>query len=260
MTSRTFSESEEKQQRYYDRIAENYDQHYGSSHNLAYRERVFDRVLGGMDFAGMRVLDAMCGGGQNAAYFVARGCQVTGVDISEKQCEQYRRRFPDSQVVCASALDTGLPDGGFDLVFTDSLHHLHPHVDDGIREFHRLLRPGGSLVVWEPSSGSAFDYLRKAWYRLDRKYFEDNEASIDIDRLARDHAAGFDLAEVLYGGNLGYLLVGLSMAMRIPIRLVEHYAPALLRVEEAVLPLQGRRTALWVLARLIKRGDGARSG
>jgi ubiquinone/menaquinone biosynthesis C-methylase UbiE len=257
--SRSFSESEEKQQRYYDQIAENYDQHYGSAHNLAYRERIVDRALGGMDLAGLRVLDAMCGGGQNAAYFVARGCRVTGVDISEKQCEQYRRRFPDSDVVCASALDTGLEAESFDLVFTDSLHHLHPHVDAGMREFHRLLRPGGSLVVWEPSSGSAFDTLRKVWYRLDRTYFEDNEASIDVDRLARDNRGRFDLAEVLYGGNFGYLLVGLSMALRIPLRLVDHYAPALLKVEEAVLPLQGRRTALWVLARLVKRADARAS-
>lgn len=255
MKDRTFSESEARQQQYYDRISDTYDQHYGSAHNLAYRERVCDLVFAGMDLAGLRVLDAMCGGGQNAAYFVARGCRVTGVDISEKQCEQYHRRFPDSQVVCASAFDTGLEAESFDLVFTDSLHHLHPHVDDGMREFHRLLRPGGSLVAWEPSSGSAFDYLRKAWYRLDRTYFEDNEASIDVERLGRDHAARFELAEVVYGGNLGYLLVGLSMAMRIPLRLVDHYAPALLKVEEAVRPLQGRRTALWVLARLVRRAD-----
>ena len=62
---------------------------------------------------------------------------------------------------------------------------------------------------------------------------------------------------MVYGGNLGYLLVGLSMALRIPLRLVDHYAPALLRVEEAVLPLQGRRTALWVLARLVKTSASA---
>ena len=102
MTDRALTDSEEKQRRYYDRIAETYDQHYGSDHNLAYRERLFERVFGGVDLAGARVLDAMCGGGQNAAYFVDRGARVTGVDISEKQCEQYRRRFPGSEVVCRS--------------------------------------------------------------------------------------------------------------------------------------------------------------
>lgn len=256
MNQGEFSRSEQRQQRYYDRIAATYDQHYGSEHNLAYRARIFDRLLGGNDLAGRQVLDAMCGGGQNSAFFIARQASVTGVDISEKQCEQYRRRFPDSRVLCRSALDTGLEAESFDLVFTDSLHHLHPHVDAGVREFHRVLRPGGSLVVWEPSAGSAFDYLRKAWYRLDRTYFEENEASIDIERLARDHADRLHLERAVYGGNVGYLLVGLSMALRIPLRLVDHYGPALLRVEEALLPLQGRRTALWVLALLRKR-DGA---
>ena len=98
----------------------------------------------------------MCGGGQNSTYFVARGCEVTGVDISEQQCALYAQRFPGQRVLCRSILDTGLDDDSFDLVFTDSLHHLHPRLDDGVREFHRVLRPSGSLVAWEPPSHLVF--------------------------------------------------------------------------------------------------------
>lgn len=243
-----FSDSESKQRAYYDRIAATYDEHYASSHNLEYRARVFDQVLGSRDLTGLRVLDAMCGGGQNSTYFAARGCQVTGVDISPKQCEHYRRRFPDSEVVCASALDSGLPAASFDIVFTDSMHHLHPHVDRGIGELHRLLVPDGALVVWEPSAGSLFDQARKLWYRLDSEYFEDNEASIDIHRLARDHGDKLSLVSARFGGNLAYLFVGLSMALRIPVRWSDFYARALYRVEDAITPLQGQRTSLWVIA------------
>lgn len=252
-TARTPTASERKQQAYYDSIAETYDEHYGSDHNLDYRERIFDRFFGDRDLGGVEVLDAMCGGGQNSAYFFGRGADVTGVDISEKQCEHYRRRFPRSRVICRSALDTGLADASFDLVFTDSLHHLHPAVDDGVRELHRVLRPGGSLVVWEPAAGSVFDHARRLWYRLDRTYFEDNEASIDIARLARDHGDRLVLRRAEYGGNVAYLLVGLSMALRIPVSWVGRYAPAAFGVERALAPLQGRRSALWVLAELTRR-------
>ena len=43
------------------------------------------------------------------------------------------------------------------------------------------------------------------------------------------------------------------MAMRIPVRWVDHYARALFRVEKVATPLQNRLTALWVLAQLEKR-------
>ena len=246
-------ESESKQRAYYDSIADTYDDHYGSDQNLIYRTRVFDRVLGATQLRGRKVLDAMCGGGQNSTYFVGRGADVTGIDISAKQCEHYKRRFPDNEIICGSALDTGLPDASFDLVFTDSLHHLHPSVDDGVRELSRVLRPGGLLVAWEPSAGSVFDYARKLWYRLDRRYFEDNEASIDVRRLASDHADRLRLERAVFGGNLAYVFVGLSMAMRIPIKWLDYYAEPLFRVEDVLTAFQRRLTALWVMALFEKR-------
>ncbi len=246
--------SETKQRAYYDEISGTYDEHYASKHNLAYRSQVSDRLFADRPLEGVKLLDAMCGGGQNSAYFARRGCRITGVDISEKQCEHYRRRFPEATVLCRSALDTGLPSESFDLVITDSLHHLHPDVDAGVRELARVLRPGGSLVVWEPSAGSVFDRARQLWYRRDGRYFEDNEASIDIERLARDQADTFRLERAIYGGNVGYLLVSMSMAMRIPLSWVDVYAGPMLRLEDAVSRLQGRLTSLWVLAELVKRG------
>lgn len=247
------SVSERKQAAYYDEIAATYDEHHGSRHNLAYRARVFDKLFAGRSLDGVRVLDALCGGGQNSVYFAARGARVTGVDISEKQVEHYRRRFPGGAAHCRSALDTGLPDASYDLVITDSMHHLHPHVDAGVRELARVLRPGGSLVVWEPSAGSALDHARRLWYRLDPTYFEDNEASIDVDRLARDHADLLRLERAVYGGNLGYLLVSMSMVLRIPLRVVDLYAEPMLKIDDALSRVQRKLTSLWVLAELVKR-------
>ena len=236
----SLSQSEQEQRDYYNRIAGVYDSHYANPEALRYRSGVFDRFLPGEDYKGRAVLDAMCGGGENSVYFHARGASITGVDISQAQCEFFQQRFPDANCVCASVLQSGLPAASFDLVVTESLHHLHPHVRAGFQELIRVLKPGGRLLVWEPSSGSLLDLARKLWYRLDSGFFEDNESSIDFRRLSRDAEEQLDLLRLQYGGNLGHLFVMSSMQFRIPPRLVRWYAPLLLWLEPLLEKIQGR--------------------
>lgn len=250
---RVMSDAEANQKAYYNQIAGEYDDHYASAPAMKYRETLFDRIFADEPLDGLRVLDAMAGGGQNSSYFYRRGCQMSAIDISESQVEHYKRRYPDAEVVCGSALTTPFPDEQFDLVVTDSMHHLHPQVSEGMNEFFRLLKPGGRLVIWEPSAGSVLDLIRKAWYKLDRRYFEDNEESLDVDVLHRDHSDQFDLSFKYYGGNLAYVFVVLSMALRIPVRAVNFYATPLLFVERLISPLQTKLTSLWVLAEFKKR-------
>lgn len=243
---------ERRQAAYYDAIAGRYDAHYGSPSALAYRSWVYDRVLADLPLAGTVALDAMCGGGEATAYLRARGAEVVGLDISRECCAIYRERYPQGQVVCASILDSELPDARFDVVVTDSLHHLHPRVDEGMAEIHRVLKPGGHFCFWEPSADSLVDRLRRLWYRLDPKFFEDNERSIDAAALAGAHRERFRTLATVHGGNLAYLLVNGSMALRIPPRLVRIYAPALLGLERTLTPLQPRFLSLWVLCLMQK--------
>lgn len=242
------SENELKQKHYYNRISTEYDRHYGSANAIDYRKALYERALKNVRLEGVQVLDAMCGGGQNTAALVDQGCQFVGVDLSEGQVSNYQKRFPGTQVRCASILDSGLPSASFDVVICDSLHHLHPHVNQGILEMLRVLKPGGHLLIWEPSAGSLFDRARQFWYRMDRKYFEENEAAIDFQRIIRTHSQTMTPQSCRYGGNLAYLLVFASMAFRIPARWVPFYAPALMVVERFINLFQTRLTSLWVLA------------
>ena len=244
----SLSQSEQEQKDYYNRIAGVYDSHYANPQALRYRSEVFDRFLPGEDFTGMQVLDAMCGGGENSVYFHARGATITGVDISEAQCEFFQQRFPDASSVCASVLQSGLPAASYDLIVTESLHHLHPHVVAGFQELIRLLKPGGRLLVWEPSSGSLLDLLRNLWYWLDSDFFEDNEASINFRRLGLDAEDQLDQLHLQYGGNFAHLFVMSSMQFRIPPRIVHWYAPLLLWLEPLVEKIQGRLLSCWGLA------------
>jgi SAM-dependent methyltransferase len=186
-----------------------------------------------------------------------RGARVTGIDISESCCEIYREKFPYCEIICKSFLDPTILEykERFDLILTDSIHHLNPHIDEGMEQVYRLLKPGGYFCCWEPSSGSLLDLIRKVWYRLDRTYFLQNEVSIDINSLFDSAKFRFEKLKTIYGGNVAYVLVNLSMPLRIPVRMVNIYAPLMIKLERLSQPIQCRLLSAWVLCLVKKRDD-----
>jgi SAM-dependent methyltransferase len=93
-----------------------------------------------------RVLDAGCGTGEFAER-AARvlGCEVVGVDQSERMVEVTRGRGVEALV--ADVQDLPLPDASFDAVSANwMLYHL-PDLDRALSELARVLRPGGRLVA-----------------------------------------------------------------------------------------------------------------
>jgi SAM-dependent methyltransferase len=243
---------EQRQNKYYNTIAYKYDVHFMNQHALRYRKELYEDILRGVAVESMRVLDAACGGGENSAFFVEHGAAITGLDISEVQCAIFQRRFPNSTVVNASMADTGLENNSFDLVVTESLHHVHPFVNECVNEIHRILKPGGYFLLWEPVTGSIFDAARRLWYRHDPEFFQDNEASVDVVGLIETHKAQFKKIELRYGGNFGHLFVSNSMAFRIPPSVVKYYASPALLLERLLNRVTGRRLALWALCLLRK--------
>jgi len=225
------SKEESKQKIYYNKVAQQYDKHYANAAALEYRYSVFDLVLKDLDLKGKRVLDAMCGGGEATRYFIERGADVIGLDISEECCKLYKKRYPDGKIVCSSILQTEFMDSYFDVVLTDSLHHLHPNLQQGMTEICRILKPDGYFCCWEPSANSLINILRNIWYKLDRKYFENNEKAIDIKELTKSGRKRFNVADTIFGGNLAYLFVNCSLIFRIPIKYVNVYASILFKIE-----------------------------
>ena len=244
---------EKKQKTYYNSIAKEYDQHYHSPYALKYRHYVYNKLLQGIDIAGKKVLDAMCGGGEGTAYLLTRGADVTGLDISDECCKLYRHHFPENKVVCSSILNTEFPDAYFDVILTDSLHHLPPFMEQGIDEIYRILKPGGYFCCWEPVANSIFSKIRTLWYKMDRRYFQDNEESIDFKKLIKNEKERFEVLNVFYGGNIAYLLVNCSMVFRIPTKYVKFYAPALIRAEFFFNLFQPAILSLWGMCLMRKR-------
>ncbi len=100
--------------------------------------------------AGGRACDAGCGPcGHVAAHLASRGLEVLGVDLSPRcvalaRIEQPALRF---EVMDMGAL--ALEDGALDGVIAYYAFHYQPKVTlpAVVREFHRVLRPGGQLLI-----------------------------------------------------------------------------------------------------------------
>jgi SAM-dependent methyltransferase len=250
----SYTEAERLQKEHFDRLAELYEAHYSDACSREYRRRfIYEPMFEGLDVAGKSVLDAMCGSGQTSEYLLTRGAHATGLDISPEVIESYRRRWPESRAICRSALDTGLESDSFDFVsVVGGLHHMHPFMNESVREIHRVLKPGGYFCFMEPHSGSLPDIVRRVWYKHD-SMFSDNEAAIDLAAAEREFSSHFRFNRVKYQGSVGFLLVLNSMIFRIPLRLKPLYTPLLLALESLISKLQGKKLSCFVVAQWQKK-------
>ena len=246
--------SEQLQQEHYDEIAVEYEAHYSDACSLEYRRKfIYEPMFEGIDLSGLKVLDAMCGSGQTTEYLLSRGALVTGLDLSNEVIGTFKSRWINCDAVQRSLLDSGLPDESFDCVaVVGGLHHIHPNVNAAMREIHRVLKPGGYFCFMEPHSGSFPDVIRRAWYKHDR-FFSDNEAAIDVESMEREFAAEFKIDRVHYLGNIAFLFVLNSLIFRIPLGAKRFYSSFLMSIEGLVNKLQGKLTSCFVVARWQKK-------
>ena len=118
---------------------------------LAINRLIADRARVGR---GDVVLDAGCGVGGSAVWLAQhRGARVAGITIVPDQVAEATRRAVERGVadrVAFHEMDfvaTDFEDESFDVVWAqESLTH-EPRKQDFLREAHRLLKPGGRLVV-----------------------------------------------------------------------------------------------------------------
>lgn len=102
-------------------------------------------------WSGCDVLEAGCGIGTDGARFAASGARYTGFDFSRTALALATRRFALDGLpgrFCAGSI-TRLPfaDRTFDLVFSHGVIHHVRDTEAAVREFERVLRPGGTALV-----------------------------------------------------------------------------------------------------------------
>ena len=101
------------------------------------------------------ILDAGCGGGRTVAKLAAAAREgvVHGIDYSD-ECVAAARRLNRALMAAhrvdiqqASVSRLPFPDDTFDLATAIETHFWWPDLGAGIRELHRVLKPGGRLLV-----------------------------------------------------------------------------------------------------------------
>jgi SAM-dependent methyltransferase len=154
-----------------------YDAHYGrltADPQVEVRRRTYDEDLGqaswitgaeARDFfrrlelgPGSTALEVACGsGGVTCRMAAETGASLVGVDINPHGIEAALRRASEQRLasrVSFEVADAGrplpFPDGSFDAVFcNDSINHF-PGRAAVLRDWHRVLRPGGRLLFTDP--------------------------------------------------------------------------------------------------------------
>jgi ubiquinone/menaquinone biosynthesis C-methylase UbiE len=113
-------------------------------------------------FMGKRCLDVGCGGGRYSLAMARMGAKsVVGVDVSEsglKDAAMRGERIGYSNVTFkqATALELPFADAEFDFVCCSGVLHHTRSVERGLREIHRVLKPGGSLYLLLYGAGGIF--------------------------------------------------------------------------------------------------------
>jgi SAM-dependent methyltransferase len=105
----------------------------------------------------LSILDYGCGVATLSRLLRAAGikARLTGTDVSAGMLREAARTWPATSpapdFVTQDGAATGLPENAFDLIVISAvLHHVPVDERDQVyAELHRLLRPGGRLVVFE---------------------------------------------------------------------------------------------------------------
>lgn len=105
---------------------------------------------------GMGILDAGIGTGFLTVNLLTEShipLTVTGLDFSEGMVNALRKRLTRLDLQDRVTLHMGdmrgmpFPDASFDLVMTSAAIEYLPRVEEGFKEFFRVLRPGGRLLA-----------------------------------------------------------------------------------------------------------------
>ena len=140
-----------------------------------------------------RALDVGCGPGRASLVLAAAGARVTAVDLHEPFLHRTLAAARDAGLAARVAVERASmaalphPDGAFDLLWCEGAAYL-VGVDRALREWRRLLRPGGALVltdaVWTTAAPS--EEARRFWAQYP-------EMRDEAELTAAARSAGWDV-------------------------------------------------------------------
>ena len=114
------------------------------------------------------ILECGVGTGRMAAPLVKRGANVVGVDLSVVMMRRLREKVPGAPLAQADVSRLPFSHGSFDMLITVHVLHLVGPWRQALREFKRVLRPGGMYLNshnYRPADAPNRQ-LRRHWHEL----------------------------------------------------------------------------------------------
>jgi SAM-dependent methyltransferase len=137
----------------HERFHDDYEQFFTDYDRFRYQnERHLPACLDALNVAGKQILEIGLGEGSESERLIRLGARWSGADLTEESIQRVRTRLtlrglPYEDLRQASVLDLPFPDNAFDLVFSHGVLHHVPDITQAQNEIHRVLRPGGELVI-----------------------------------------------------------------------------------------------------------------
>ena len=133
----------------FDEVAHAYDKtndllSFGQSHYWRYRLKRAVRPQ-----SGQKILDIAAGTGTSSMALMVPGVKIVAADFSKGMLEEGKKRYPELEFVFADAMKLPFTDNEFDVV---TMSFGLRNVSDrkvALKEFLRVLKPSGRLVICE---------------------------------------------------------------------------------------------------------------
>jgi ubiquinone/menaquinone biosynthesis C-methylase UbiE len=152
---------------------------YGLFDEMEEMYQGMDHLVLDMDLpslAGREVLDIGCGGGAQDALFRRYGANMSSVDISRERALSAAHKLGmvrEGSGFAAQADGERLPfkDGVFDVVYSNGVMHHSESTEAMIAEAHRVLKPGGRIVMMLYAKVSVQYAMLLLYWGLARGYY-----------------------------------------------------------------------------------------
>lgn len=133
----------------FDEVAHAYDKtndllSFGQSHYWRYRLKRAVKPA-----AGQKILDIAAGTGTSSMALLVPGVKIVAADFSKGMLEEGKKRYPELEFVFADAMKLPFGDNEFDVVtMSFGLRNVSDRTV-ALKEFFRVLKPSGRLVICE---------------------------------------------------------------------------------------------------------------
>jgi ubiquinone/menaquinone biosynthesis C-methylase UbiE len=117
------------------------------------------------------ILDLGCGAGSSFSIWLARHSdKYLGIDLSNRAIDSYRQTLDRSGIGGATVfvmdfLKNGFPDNHFDLVYASAVLHHFPDTSVLCSELVRILKPGGTVISYDPINTNEVSRFVRRLYR-----------------------------------------------------------------------------------------------